>query len=309
MRISILGGCGFIGSHLTETFLADGHVVTIFDHLNADRKNINHIENAIRFVGGDFHNTGEVSQAISGSEMVVHLISSTVPGSSLKNPSYDAATNVVSSINLFEECVHAKIRKVIFISSGGTVYGIPQYLPIAETHPLNPICHYGISKMAIEKYLSLYHYQYGLDFTVLRLSNPYGVRQNPNTGQGVVASWMSSIKKREPIEIWGDGGVVRDYVYIKDAVEAIKKAALSSTEQKIFNVGSGKGYSLTQLHEMMEECVGKNVPIISKSSRKVDVPINILDISLIRNELFWDAETSLEDGLKMMWQGFADYEM
>lgn len=303
MKIAILGGCGFIGSHLAETLLSDGHVVTIFDHLNADRRNIKHIENAMRFVGGDFHNVNEVSQAISGSEIVVHLVSSTLPGSSLKNPSYDVETNVISSINLFEECVRAKIRKVIFISSGGTVYGIHQYLPIAETHPLNPISHYGISKMAIEKYLSLYHYQYGLDFTVLRLSNPYGTRQNPNTGQGVIASWMSSIKKEEPIEIWGNGDVVRDYVYIKDAVEAIKKAALSNTEQKIFNVGSGKGYSLIQLHELIEKCVGREVPLIFKSARKVDVSVNILDISLIRNVLLWDGGSSLEDGLKMMLAG------
>lgn len=304
MNILILGGCGFIGSHLAEAFLEEGHSITIFDHLNADRKNIEHIQDRIRFVGGDFTNATDVAHAIEGAEIVVHLISSTLPGSSLKNPVYDVETNVIGSVNLFEQCIKANVRKVLFISSGGTVYGIPQSTPIKETHALNPINPYGLSKMAIEKYLGLYFYHYGLDYTVLRLSNPYGERQNPNTGQGVIASWMHRVRNGEPIEIWGDGTIVRDYVYIKDAVMALKLAALVNTEQKIFNVGSGIGHSLLQVHGILEKLLGKHVPVIFKDVRRVDVPINILDVSLLKTALGWEVGTGIEDGMGLMWRSF-----
>ena len=305
MNIVILGGCGFIGSHLAEILSEEGHSITIFDYLNAGRKNLEHIQDKVRFVGGDFTNATDVARVIEGAEIVVHLISSTLPGNSLKNPIYDIEVNVIGSINLFEQCVKACVRKVVFISSGGTVYGIPQSTPIKETHALNPINPYGLSKMAIEKYLGLYFYHYGMDFTVLRLSNPYGSRQNPITGQGVIASWMHKVKNGEPIEVWGDGTIIRDYVYIKDAVRALKLAALVSSDQKVFNVGSGKGHSLLQLHEVLEEVIGRHVPVTFKNARRVDVPINILDISLIKALLGWEAETDLKDGMGLMWRSLS----
>lgn len=308
MNIAILGGCGFIGSHLAEMLSEEGHSITIFDHLNATRRNLEYIQNMVRFVGGDFTNVSDVARAIEGAEIVVHLISSTLPGNSLKNPIYDIETNVVGSINLFEQCVKADVRKVVFISSGGTVYGIPQSTPIKETHALNPINPYGLSKMVIEKYLGLYFYHYGMDYFVLRLSNPYGGRQNPMTGQGVIASWMHRAKNGKPIEIWGDGTVVRDYVYIKDAVRALKLATLVNSDQKVLNVGSGKGYSLLQVREVLEEIIGKQVPVTFKNVRRVDVPINVLDISLIKSVLGWEAEIDLKDGMDLMWRDLSGWQ-
>jgi len=305
MNIAILGGCGFIGSYLAEALLEESHRITIFDNLNTDQKNLNHIKDMVRFIGGDFANAIDVAKAIEGAEIVIHLVGSTLPENSLKNPIYDIETNVIGSINLFEQCVKTGVRKVVFISSGGTVYGIPQSTPIMETHALNPINPYGLSKMIIEKYLSLYSYHYGMDYTVLRLSNPYGVRQNPKTGQGVTASWMYRVKNSEPIEIWGDGTVIRDYFHIKDAVRALKLAAFVNSDQKVFNVGSGKGLSLLQLHEVLEEIVGKHVPVTFKNVRRVDVPINILDISLIKAVLGWEAEIDLKDGMGLMWSSLS----
>lgn len=301
MNITILGGCGFIGSHLAEAFISEKLNVTIFDHNNADRTNLLKIEKKIRFLGGDFLNIKDIAQAVSGAEIVVHLISFTLPSNSLKNPAYDIETNIIASVNLLEECIRAKVRKVIFLSSGGTVYGIPLHLPIPETHPLNPVSPYGLSKMAIEKYLGLYSYHYGLDYTVLRLSNPYGVRQNPQAGQGVIATWVNQVKNCESIEIWGDGEIVRDYIYIVDAIDAIKTATLRGSDQKIFNVGSGKGYSLNQLHRIMEDAIGQEIPIVYKNGRKVDVPTNILDVSLIKDVYAWQAKASLKDGLQKLW--------
>jgi UDP-glucose 4-epimerase len=305
MNIVILGGCGFIGSHLAEALIEENHSVTIFDYPEANRKNIEHLETKVKFVGGDYNDRSVVAKAISGAEIVVHLISSTLPMSSFKNPAYDIETNVIGSVNLFEECVNAKIRKVVFVSSGGTVYGIPQRSPIDEEHPLNPITPYGISKMTIEKFLGYYRYHSGIDYAVLRLSNPYGARQNPGTGQGVIATWMHRIRNDEPIEIWGDGKIVRDYIYIKDAVNALKLAALSSTDQKIFNVGSGEGHSLLEIHRLLEDVTGKRIPVHFKEVRRIDVPANILDVSLIKQVLGWECATGLQEGMREMWRGGA----
>lgn len=302
MNISILGGCGFLGSSLADAFLAEDHAVTVFDHLTVDQHNIAHLQGRIRFVSGDFLNPGDVAQAIRDAELVVHAVSTTLPGSALKNPVYDIESNLVASVKLFEQCVKAGVRKLVFLSSGGTVYGIPQQLPLAESHEQNPITPYGLSKLAIEKYLALYRYHYGLDYVVLRLSNPYGKRQNPLSGQGVVAAWMHQARLGQPIEMWGDGSVVRDYLYIDDAVQAVKLAALGQAPEQVFNIGSGIGHSLRQIHETLQQATGCNIPVIHKEMRKVDVPVNILDVSRIRALHGWQAETSLLEGMQRMWQ-------
>ena len=301
MNITILGGCGFIGSHLSELLLQGGHNLTIFDHPNAGINNIEHIKEQINLIRGDFLIADDLVPAIQDADVVVHLISSTLPANSLSNPIYDLEANVIPSIRLFQKCVEYRVRKVVYISSGGTVYGIPQKLPIQEDHPLNPITPYGLSKQIVEKYLGLFSHHHELDYSILRLSNPYGDKQNPHTGQGVIATWMHRISLGEAIEIWGDGEVVRDYIYIKDAVEAIKLAILTSADEKVFNVGSGKGYSLNQIQKLLESSLNKNFPVIHKESRVIDVPVNILEVSRIRNILGWQAKTSLEDGIKLTW--------
>jgi len=303
VNILILGGCGFIGSHLADALIGGEDTITIFDHSTVDRKNIQHLQEHIRIIEGDSYNERDIGRAVQGADVVVHLIGATLPSSSLKNPIYDAETNIIGSLKLLNACIETKVRKVVFVSSGGTVYGIPQANPIPESHPLNPIAPYGISKMIIEKYLGMYHYHYGLDYTVLRLSNPFGARQNPQKGQGVIASWMHRIAHGEAIEIWGDGSVVRDYVYIKDAVEAIKLATLKETSKKaIMNVGSGIGYSLSELHGLLEKVIGRSIPISYRDAQKVDVPVNVLDVSLIARVLGWRARTSVEQGMRMTWK-------
>lgn len=301
MKVLIFGGSGFIGSHLADTLLRSGHEVTIFHQPGASRKNISQIEKEVRIIEGEFYNSGDIAKAVAGTHVVVHLISSTLPGSSLSNPIYDVQTNVLGSIDLFDHCVKAGVQKVIFVSSGGTVYGIPQHIPINESHPLNPISPYGISKMAIEKYLGMYHYHYGLDNTVLRLSNPFGERQDSSRGQGVIAAWMHRISKGEPIEIWGDGSIVRDYIYIQDAVEAIALAMFTSAAEKVFNVGSGRGSSLSDLHLLLERQLEKSIAVKYQGGQHADVPSNILDISLIARTMGWHPRTDIEQGIKRMW--------
>ena len=300
MRVLVLGGSGFIGSHVSELLIGLGHHVTVFHQSGGRAKNLEHIKNDFKVIRGDFNNENDLVNAVKDIDVVVHCLSSTLPGNSLSNPAYDVQMNVISSINLFDQCVKAGVKKVVFISSGGTVYGIPQEQIINESHPLNPISPYGISKLTIEKYLSLYHYQFGLDYTILRLSNPYGPRQDASRGQGVMAAWMSKILKNEPIEIWGDGKVIRDYIYIADAVSAIGSAVSKQSDTKVFNVGSGVGYSLLDLHALFEQKLQKAIKINFKPMQKVDVPVNVLDIALIEEKLGWRPSISMENGIELL---------
>ncbi|NOS86297.1 MAG: NAD-dependent epimerase/dehydratase family protein, partial [Ignavibacteria bacterium] len=174
----IFGGAGFIGSHIAEDLLKNGIKVTVFDKLNASKKNVAHILNEIEFIEGDFNNEVDISKALKGKHYVVHLVSSTVPATSNLNTFYDVESNLISSLHLFEKCVEYKVKRIVFISSGGTVYGNPEKLPISEKHSTEPTSSYGIIKLTIEKYLYLYKVLKGLDYKILRFANPYVERQN-----------------------------------------------------------------------------------------------------------------------------------
>ncbi len=166
-----------------------------------------------------------------------------------------------------------------------------------ETHPADPVCSYGIAKLAIEKYLGLYHYLYGIDYCILRVANPFGEGQRVVSSQGAVAVFLHRALKNELIEVWGDGSVVRDYVYIGDVVDAFLKAMDYTGSPRTFNIGSGRGYSLNELLEIIESLIGHPVPRIYKEARTLDVPVNVLDISSARECLNWQPRTLLKDGL------------
>ena len=224
MKCLILGGGGFLGSHLSDALLAQGHAVRIFDRPNLVRFRSFQTDEAMEWFEGDFINREHVAAVVSGCEVIYHLVSTTLPRSSNENPAYDVETNVVGTLHLLEVAQKNNIRKVIFVSSGGTVYGIPQEVPIKESHPTEPICSYGIGKLAIEKYLNLFHLLHGMDYCVLRLANPFGERQRIAAEQGAVTVFLDKALRNEEIAIWGDGSVVRDYFYVGDAVSAMTKA-------------------------------------------------------------------------------------
>lgn len=304
MKVTILGGFGFIGSAVTERCIEAGCDVTVFSRESSDDGRLAHLAGRYRHVTGDFSSVGEVVPAIKGADVVVHLISSTVPGSSISRPAYDVEMNVLPSLNLFHACIEHGVGKVIFISSGGTVYGASGGRPSRECDPCRPIVPYAVSKEMIEKYLAIFAHHYALDYTVLRFSNPYGPRQLARSGQGVIAAWMERLKRGEGIEIWGDGNVVRDYIFIDDAVSAIMLAMSESASRCTFNVGSGVGYSLNQLREIMQQSLGVDLPVVYKPGRAADVPVNVLDISEIKQVLGWSPVTPIEDGLRQTWAGF-----
>jgi UDP-glucose 4-epimerase len=304
----IYGGAGFIGSHIAEELLDHGYNVTVFDKLNTSKKNVLHVLKDIEFIEGDFNNKIDIIKSLKGKNFVVHLVSSTLPASSNLNPYYDVESNLVSSLNLFDECVKQHIKKIVFISSGGTIYGDPLKIPIKENHPTNPKNSYGIIKLTIEKYLELYHNLKGLDYTILRFANPFGERQNPLLGQGLIANLLYKIKHKKTIEIWGNGKVVRDYFYIKDGVKAITKSFKYSGHNRTFNISSAKGLSINQILQRFRQTLNQDFNVKYLDARKFDVKVNILDNSLAKKYLKWTTETNFNDALKNTWSYILENE-
>jgi len=294
----VLGGAGFIGSHLAEALLQAGHRVRIFDRPHLDRLPAFLQRGEFEVFTGDFLNPRTLSPALDGSEIVFHLVSTTLPKTSNDNPMYDIESNVMGTLRLLELCRQQGVRKVVFASSGGTVYGVPRSVPIDESHPTDPICSYGIHKLAIEKYLQLNHRIHGLDYCVVRPANLYGPRQRLDIAQGAVAVFLDRALRGKPIQVWGDGSAVRDYLYVGDAAEALLKAAAFEGAPRLFNIGSGAGTSLTQLIKEIEALLGRAVPVEYTAARSLDVPANVLDASLARRHLGWAPRTSLAEGLR-----------
>jgi UDP-glucose 4-epimerase len=194
------------------------------------------------------------------------------------------------------------MRKVVFASSGGTVYGVPETVPISEDHPTNPISSYGIVKLAVEKYLGLFHHLYGLDYTVLRISNPYGPYQDPKGQQGAISVFLHRIYEGRPISTWGDGAVVRDYLYVSDLMDALVRVTEVESRERVLNIGSGRGTSLNELVQLMAEVVGEQPAVEYLPARALDVPVSVLDIGRARAELGWSPKTELVEGIARTWE-------
>lgn len=299
MRGCILGGSGFIGSHLVDELRQAGWHVTVYDRVEERYRSR---RSDVDYVIGELGNRKLLESVLVRMDVVFHLVSTTIPQTSNEAPIFDVRTNVVDTVALLETCVKNRVPKVVFISSGGTVYGIPEQSPIPENHPTNPICSYGITKLIIEKYLHLFQHLYGLDYTVLRPANPYGERQNPEGTQGAIGVFLGRIAKGLPVIVWGDGSVVRDYFYVSDLARACLIAATTEKQFKIFNVGSECGHSINELIEMIRHTVGRPFQVIHMPARVFDVPELILDIQRARAELNWQPHVSLTEGLERTWK-------
>lgn len=299
MRILILGGAGFLGKNLVTTLVNEYRTIRIFDRPGClPLSNIPTTRN-IEWYEGDFTNIAQVEEALQGCDIVFHLISTTLPKTSNDNPVYDIESNVVASVKMMEAAVRFGVKKVIYVSSGGTVYGVPESIPIPETHPTNPICAYGIGKLSIEKYLKLFHINKGLDYSILRLANPYGKFQSAESIQGVIPVFLKKILDGKPVEIWGDGSIVRDYVFTDDVVSALIRTMETTTNPKIFNIGSGQGYSINDILNTIEKVLRHQVERIYLSGREFDVPTNILDITSANTHMNWRPKTTLENGIEI----------
>lgn len=297
MKCILFGGGGFIGSAVTDRLLSDGHSLRIFERPGIlPYRHFQSSEN-VEWVTGDFQNVNDVSDALDGSEIVIHLVSTTLPKNSNDDLIFDVQSNLVASLQMLNAMVTKKVHRIIFISSGGTVYGMPLKLPITELHPTNPTVSYGITKLGIEKYLLLYRQLHDIQPTILRVANPFGERQRIATDQGAASVFLQRALQREPIDIWGDGTVTRDYIYVHDVADAFAKAIQYKGNEYLFNISSGVGTSINELINNIEELMGYSIVRRYYPARAFDVKVNVLDNSLAKKELSWSPQVSLRDGL------------
>ncbi|MCK9419448.1 MAG: NAD-dependent epimerase/dehydratase family protein [Nitrospirae bacterium] len=297
MKITIFGGGGFIGSAIADRLLKDGHELRIFERPRVVPYRQFSDDERVEWLTGDLMSLHDVSSAIDGVDVILHLVSTTLPKNSNDDLVYDIQSNLVPTLQMLGAMVAKRVRKIVFISSGGTVYGNPVYLPIDENHPTEPRVSYGITKLAIEKYLLMYQHLYGIKANILRVANPFGERQRVETAQGAVGVFLSNAIQNKPLEIWGDGSVTRDYLYISDVAEAFAHAVDYDGEKSVFNISSGVGTSLIEMIDMLERVLGREVVRHYRPGRPFDVPVSILDNSLARQELGWELKVTLEEGI------------
>jgi UDP-glucose 4-epimerase len=297
MKYVVFGGGGFIGSTIVDRLLEAGHTIRVFERPRVEPYRAFLPSEHVEWTTGDLASVHDVEEALEGMDAVFHLVSTTLPKSSNDDPIYDVQSNMVSTLQMLNAMVAKGVKRIVFISSGGTVYGVPQYLPVDEKHPTEPVVSYGITKLAIEKYLKLYSDLYGVKHVILRVANPYGERQRLETAQGAVAAFLHKALSDKPIEVWGDGKVTRDYVYIGDVADAFVKAITYEGSQTVFNISSGQGLCLNELIDKVETVVGRQVERIYKPGRPFDVPVSILCNELARRELDWFPRVSMAEGL------------
>lgn len=297
MNILILGAAGFIGTNLAiELSKSKDNNLTLVDKSREyfvpeiKKTNVNIVDCCL--------DSDMDYSILQGQDVVFHLVSTVIPTNSNQHITQDIKTNVIFSSILFESCVRYGVKKVIFISSGGTVYGKDVVCPISEDMPTNPITSYGIQKITIEKLLFLYNYMYGLDYRIIRLSNPYGPYQRPNGLLGAVTTFTYNALKELPIYVYGDGSVIRDFIYIDDVIRGIMNIFLHDSKHKVYNLGSGYGTSINELIETISSVLSCKLNLIYKDSRTVDVPVNYLNINRYETEFGKLNSLSLRDGIK-----------
>lgn len=300
-KILVLGGRGFLGRHLSEQLLREGASIRIFDRPGVSSAALEGDSRRVEVIQGDFVEGHGLAQALHGVDLVYHLVSTTVPSGSNANPVEDVNSNLIGTLRLLDMMRCSGVKRIVYASSGGTVYGNPQSLPVPEAHPLRPISSYGIVKVAVENYLHLQSELNGLTANILRISNPYGMYQNRVGAQGVIATFIRKMMNNEPIEIWGDGSVVRDYIYATDVARALLLAG-QRPQSGVFNIGSGTGHSINDVMQVIREQTGLHGEVRYLPGRRFDVQRTYLDIARARIELGWEPRYSLEEGCARYWQ-------
>lgn len=302
LKIAILGAAGFIGTNLSLELLKnqDNDLLLVdkseeyFFTFEKERVKYNNY----RILESDFNSETDFDEILKDQDIVYHLVSTTIPSTSNQKISAELHADVVVTAQLLDSCIRCNVKKIVFLSSGGTVYGKEAKCPLSEETPTYPITSYGIQKITIEKLLYLYNYLHGLDYKIIRLANPYGPFQRPNGVLGAVTTFIYKALKNEEICVFGDGTVSRDFIYIDDAIDGIISIANSHTEHHTYNLGSGVGTDLNCLLDTISDSLNIDLKVVHLPGRKVDIPVNYLDISRYKNDFGEVVLTSLEEGIK-----------
>jgi UDP-glucose 4-epimerase len=295
----ILGGCGFIGRHVALKLACLGHRVILADRAAPGCEFPADVRARITWAPFDMA-TADWESLIAGAVTIHHYAWSTIPSTADADPAGDLSANVVPTLALLEAMTRSIDRpRLIFPSSGGTVYGKLRHVPAHEDHPLAPITAYGASKAAVELHLEHYRTVYGLDCRVARLANPFGAGQDLVRGQGAATTFLHKALTGQTIVIWGDGEVVRDYIHISDAAAGMVALACAPQmgDRWIFNIASGHGVSLNAIVAELEAQLGRTLDVRRESGRPFDVPISVLDVTLAKNLLGWSPRLSFSDGV------------
>lgn len=295
MKILVLGGNGFIGSNLVKKLAETNNEIYSFDYITPEIK-----QAKVSYIQGDFTKIDRHDELLQNIDIVYHLVSTTIPNSKKEDVEFDITSNLLSSVKLLNLCAENKVKKVIFSSSGGSIYGLEEKCH-KESDAVKPIYPYAINKHAIECYLEFYRKFYNVDYNILRISNPYG-RFHRNKKQGLINVIFDKIANNEEIDIFGDGEIIRDYIYIDDVIEAFIKCLNYSGIEKCFNVCSSKSYSINELLKEIFEITKINVKVNYLPRRSFDIPVSKLDNSLAKKYLNWEPKYSIQQGLKLCWE-------
>jgi UDP-glucose 4-epimerase len=294
VRFVVLGGCGFIGSHVVDRLVATGHEVCVISRRGElFRSPVAGVE----YRKADITDPLAVSAALDGCDCVIHAFSATTPGSGDADPAFDVSANLLASLNVLDCMVAKGVRRLVFLSSGGTVYGPTGTVPTPESHPLAPICSYGIVKVAIESYIALYSRNRGLLPVILRPSNTYGPRQGSKGSHGLVNTLLRKVLTGERVEIWGDGSIIRDHLHVEDLARLVVRAGEGSATGA-FNAATGVGTSVRDLLDLVWDVAGRRTEVRFTAQRAVDVPTSVLDITRTREGFDWVPEVRLREGLE-----------
>lgn len=298
----VTGAAGFIGSHLVDRLLGDGHVVVGIDNLSTGRlQNLAGAQKkpAFRFAELDIV-TADLRDLVEEvrPEVIIHLAAQMDVRKSVEDPLHDARVNVLGTVNVLEAAARSGVRKVVFASSGGTVYGQPDHLPVDETAPLRPSAPYGASKVAGEAYVQTYQRLYGLQGTSLALGNVYGPRQDPHGEAGVVSIFAMALCRNLPTKIFGDGTTSRDYVHVFDVVDAFARCLSAETSGLRFNVGTGVGTSVGELHRLLANTCGAPDTPVMAAPRLGELQAISLDSGALARLTGWHHQIGLEQGLR-----------
>jgi UDP-glucose 4-epimerase len=297
MKVLVTGGAGFIASHVVDLYVGQGHEVVVVDNLSTGRRaNLNP---AATFYEADIHAPGLAAIfEKERPEAVCHHAAQVSVIRSVADPLFDADLNVRGSINVLECARRFAVRKFIYISTGGAVYGEPEYLPVDEKHPINPICPYGASKHTVEHYLYMYKVNYGLNYTVLRYSNVFGPRQSPHGEAGVISIFANQMLTGRPVTINGDGEQLRDYVYVGDCARANLLALSTEIPDPIYNLGTGKGTSVNEIFQLLKNITGYPHDAVHGPAKVGETRNIYLDARKAQQGLGWQPLVDLEEGLR-----------
>ncbi len=296
MKILVTGGAGFIGSHIVDSLIEKGHDVVVLDDLSSG--SVKNLPRKIRFIKLDVRSNNVCTLFLEEQfDAVFHLAAQMDVRKSVDDPKFDASVNIIGGLNILECCVRHNVKKVIFASTGGAIYGEQDYFPADEKHPLRPLSPYGVAKLSYEQYLFYYKEVYGIDYVSLRFANIYGPRQNPHGEAGVVAIFTTKFLNGDQPVINGDGKQTRDYVYVGDIVDA-NLLALEYPETGIFNLGTGVEADVNTLYRTLRDLTGVECEEIHGPAKKGEQQRSVLDYSHAKKVLGWAPKVDLEQGLK-----------